>query len=152
MSPHLTAATGHAPVLVVGHDADSLEATRDALAFGRLMNPVTGCDDIADLRAYVEGRAPHTPREAHPLPAVVVTELRLPTGDASDVLRLVRGHLALRRVPVVVVADGATAAEIADITALGATAFLDRSVAADVLLSVLRDADLPWSLSHGLGA
>lgn len=139
MTPHPLPTAPHAPVLVIGHDEICLEATRDALAFGRLVNPVVACDDLSDLESYL-GR--------HLLPAVVVTEMRLATGTASDVLRLVRSNLALRRTPVVVVADGATADEITDVTALGATAFLDRGVAVDVLVGVLRDVDLPWSISH----
>lgn len=139
MTPHPLPTAPHAPVLVIGHDDICLEATRDALAFGRLVNPVLACADLSDLENYLS---------QHPLPAVVVTEMRLATGSASDVLRLVRSNLALRRTPVVVVSDGATAEEITDVTALGATAYLDRGVAADVLVGVLRDVDLPWAISH----
>ncbi len=143
MTPHPTPPTtraqaSHAPVLVIGHDEACLEATRDALSFGRLVNPVLACDDLAELRNHLDSRD---------LPAVVVTELHLPDGTATDVLRLVRSNLALRRTPVVVVSDGASAEEIVEATALGATAVLDRGVAVDVLVGVLRDADLPWAIS-----
>lgn len=128
----------HAPVLVLGHDEPCLEATRDALAFGRLVNPVLGYDDLSDLESHLA---------AQPLPAFVVTEMHLPTATAADVLRLMRANLAVRRTPVIVVSDGASAEEIAEVTALGATAYLDRGVAADVLVGVLRDGDLPWAIS-----
>jgi DNA-binding NarL/FixJ family response regulator len=145
----------HASVLVVGHDDDCLGATRDALTFGRLVNPVVALADLADLDDFLHARAPYTPRTHHPVPAVVVTELHLPSGTAVDVLRVVRATVSLRRVPVIVVSDRATSAEIAAITAAGATSYLDRGVAADVLVGVLRDADLPWALARpvaGIGA
>lgn len=141
----------HSPVLVIGHDESCLEATRDALAFGRLVNPVLGYDDVADLEDYLHARAPFSPRDHHPLPAVVLTEMHLPTGTAADVLRAVRARTSLRRIPVIVVSQDATTDEITEITELGATAYLDRGVAVDVLLGVLRDADLPWAISHPAG-
>lgn len=142
MTPHSPSLPTPAPVLVVAHDEACLRATRDALTFGRLVNPVVACADLADLRRRLG---------TLDLPAVVVTELHLPDGDATDVLRLVRSNLTLRRTPVVVVSDGGSAEEITEVTQLGATAFLDRGVAVDVLVGVLRDADLPWAITPALG-
>ena len=120
------------------------------MAFGRLLNPVVACRDADEVTRYVQGRAPYDARGAHPLPAVVLTELHLPGGSALDVLRLVRSHLSLRRTPVIVVADEATEQEIDEVHQLGAAAFLDRGVAADVLLGVIRDTGIPWAIgTHG---
>lgn len=138
----------HPSVLIVGHDADRLEATRDALALGRLINPVVACRDASDTRDYVLGRSPYDDRHSHPLPAVVVTDLRLEQGSGLDVLRLVRSHLSLRRTPVIVVADEAEEHEIAEVHNLGAAAFLAQHLAADVLLNVIRDTGVPWSVGR----
>lgn len=138
-------------VLVVGHDDDRLQATRDALALDRLTNPVVACRDAVETRDYVLGRGAFADRAAHPLPAVVVTDLRLSQGSGLDVLRLVRGHLTLRRTPVVVVADveeGVDEQEIAEVQHLGAAAFLARDVAVDVLVGVIRDSGVPWSVGR----
>jgi CheY-like chemotaxis protein len=135
-------------VLVIGHDPDRLQATRDALAYGRLTNPVVGCRDADDASDYVLGNGPYTDREAHPFPAVVVTDLRLPNGSGLDVLRLIRSHLSLRRIPVIVVADEADDGEIAAVQHLGAAAFLAQHLAADVLVSVIRDTGVPWSVGR----
>ena len=138
-------------VLVVGHDDDRLQATRDALALGRLTNPVVACRDAIEARDYVLGRGAYADRTAHPLPAVVVTDLRLPRGSGLDVLRAVRSHLTLRRTPVVVVADveeGVEEQEITEVQQLGAAAFLARHVAADVLVGVIRDTGVPWSVGR----
>ncbi len=138
----------HPPVLVIGHDDDRLQATRDALGLGRLTNPVVACADADQARDYVLGHAPYDDRDRHPLPAVVVTDLRLDRGTGLDVLRVVRSHLSLRRTPVVVVADEATEDEIAEVQHLGATAFLAQHVAAQVLLGVIRDTGVPWAVGR----
>ncbi|GAB2780085.1 hypothetical protein GCM10027020_37000 [Nocardioides salsibiostraticola] len=135
-------------VLVVGQSLSRLEATRDALDQGGLTNPVVSVRDAPMARAYIRGHAPYDNRSAYPLPAVVVTDLTLADGSGLDVLRSVRSHLSLRRTPVVVVSDGASAAEISEAQLQGATAVLSHHVAADVLLGVIRDAGVPWSVSR----
>ncbi len=136
----------HPPLLVVGHDELRLQATRDALDFGRLLNPVVACRDASEAAHCLQVPAPEACAGEHRLPAVVLTELHLPDGSGLDVLRLVRSHLSLRRTPVIVIAEDAEDHEIDAVHAHGATAFLDRSVAADVLLGVIRDTGTPWAL------
>ena len=97
---------------------------------------------------YVHGRPPYDDRAVTPAPVVVVTALHLPRGSGLDVLRVVRSNLCDRRTPVIVVADDAEESEIDEVHRLGAAAFLDGSVAADVLLDVIRDTHIPWALDH----
>lgn len=135
-------------VLVVGQSPVRLEATRDALDRGNLTNPVISVRDAPGAHAYIRGFAPYDNRAAYPLPAVVVTDLTLPVGSGLDVLRVVRSHLPLRRTPIVVISDGATAAEITEAQQQGAAAVLSHHVAADVLLGVIRDTGVPWSVNR----
>ena len=135
-------------VLVIGQSSPRLEATRDALDHGGLTNPVVSVPDAVLARAYIEGRAPYENRSAYPLPAVVVTDLTLPVGSGLDVLRHVRSHLALRRTPIVVISDGATDEEIAEAQRQGAAAVLSHHVAAEVLIGVIRDTGVPWSVGR----
>lgn len=136
-APSRYVATMHPSLLVVGHDELQLQATRDALLFGRLLNPVVACGDLAEVTAYVS---------AHPAPAVVLTALRLSDGCAADVLRLVSGHAFLRGTPVIVVSEDAEEDAIDEVHRLGAAAYLDRSLAVDVLVDVIRDTGIPWAL------
>lgn len=138
----------HAPILVVGQSSDGLRRTRDDFISGGLVNPVVACDDAAHAEAYVLGHGEYAQRDIHPLPAVVVTELRLPAGSGTDVLRVVRGHLTLRRTPVVVVGGEPDSAEIAEVHRLGATAYLSQPVATQALLEVIRGLGMPWSITR----
>ena len=128
--------TMHPPLLVVGHDELQLQATRDALLFGRLLNPVVACTDVAEATSYAQ---------EHPAPAVVLTELTLPDGGAADILGLISGHAFLSGTPVIVVSEDATEDAIAEVHQLGAAAYLDRSLAVDVLVDVIRDTGIPWA-------
>lgn len=135
-------------VLVVGQSEARLAATRTALAAGGLTNPVVSCRDAADAAAYLLGRPPFSDTGAHPQPAVVVTDLRLQRGSGLDVLRLLRSHLTLRGTPVIVLGDDADETEIAAAQDLGAAAFLSSAMACDVLLGVIRDTGVPWSVGR----
>ncbi|WP_134766820.1 response regulator [Nocardioides sp. 1609] len=141
----------HPPVLVIGQDEARLRSTRDAFVRERLTNPVVGVADAVAARAYILGHAPYADRDRHPLPAVVVTDLHLPRGGGLDVLRTVRSHLSLRRTPVILVGDESSDVdedEIAEARQLGAAAVLGRRVAVDVLVGVIRDTGVPWTVGH----
>ena len=53
-----------------------------------------------------------------------------------------------RRAPVVVLADDADENEISAAQDLGAAAFLSSEMACDVLLGVIRDTGVPWSVGR----
>ena len=135
-------------VLVVGQSDARLADTRNALASGGLTNPVVSCRDAVDAAAYMLGQPPFSDSGAHPHPAVVVTDLRLQRGSGLDVLRVLRSHLTLRGTPAVVLADDAAEDEIASAQELGAAAFLSSAMACDVLLGVIRDTGVPWSVGR----
>lgn len=138
----------YAPVLVVGQAADAVRRTRDDFISGGLINPVTSCEDSQDSAAYVLGLGEYARRDVHPLPAVVVTELRLPLGSGLDVLRTVRSHLTLRSTPVIVIGGDPDDQEIAELHRAGATAYLSASVASCALLDVIRGLNMPWSIDR----
>lgn len=135
-----------APVLLVGYDAAAVRRTRDDFIGGGLTNPVLACEDAHEAAAYVLGRAPYG-RDDHPMPVVVVTSLRLPLGSAGEVLRTIRAHLGLRRLPVVVTGGDPEDDEIAELHRLGAT-YLSSHVAARALLDVIRGLGMPWALER----
>jgi CheY-like chemotaxis protein len=138
-----------APVLVAMATGSPRDLVAGTLAAGRLANPVVAVPDVPAATAYVTGHAPYDDRLTHPLPAVVVAHLHLEGGDGPgglDLLRAMRTP-ALRRIPVVVVGDEATDAEIDEAHRLGASAYLAQPVVGRALLDVMRGLDLPWWLS-----
>ncbi|GEP36359.1 hypothetical protein NPS01_00220 [Nocardioides psychrotolerans] len=132
------------PVLVASADPARAAALATALAAGGLANPVrtaTSVRDAVDLLLGIPGRT----RDR--VPVVVVTDHRFPDGSGVEVLRAARGHLQLRRTPVVVVGHDATEAELDEMHRLGVSAYLNVGVAAVALLDVVRRLPLPWSLA-----
>lgn len=137
-----------APVLLVGHDADSQRRARDAFLSGGLGNPVVACADGDEARDYVLGHGAFVCRSEHPLPVVVVTRLRLERGSGMEVLRTLRGHADLCRTPVVVVGGDPSDEEIVELHAGGVAAYLSPQVAEHALLDVIRGLPLPWTVDR----
>ncbi len=140
--------TGRAAVLLVGKGPAAVRRTRDELLSGGLTNPVVACADGDEASTYLLGLGSHSRGDLHPLPAVVVTELRLRLGSGLEVLRTVRDHCALSRTPVIVVGGDPGDDELAELHRRGADAYLSRHVADHALLDVIRGLHLPWSIDR----
>jgi DNA-binding NarL/FixJ family response regulator len=134
------------PVLVVTHVETHAALVRDTLGAAGLANPVVSVSGAVAAAAYVAGRGRFRDRHRHPLPAVVVTDLRLGGSNAAEVLE----SLAAARagdLPVLVVGDDATDAEIEAVHQLGAAAYLARAVLGRALVDVIRGLGMRWSLA-----
>lgn len=143
---HPTAMAGP-PVLVAMTDRRQVHLVRRTLAAGGLTNPVRATFTSASATAYLRAEGAYGDRVRHPLPAVVVTDLRLVDGTGLDLLRATRADPALRRIPVVVVGDAASDQEVEDVHHLGAAAYLSRPVLRQALLGVIRGLGIPWALT-----
>ena len=139
------------PVLALTATRAAAHRVGATLAAGGLTNPVTGLHTSTEAEHYLLGRGPWRDRDRHPLPAVVVADLHLSSrtraGSAVDLLRLRRSHPDLARIPVVVVGRQASDDEIDLVHRLGAAAYLADTVAAAVLVDVIRGLGMRWSLA-----
>jgi two-component system, chemotaxis family, chemotaxis protein CheY len=71
--------------------------------------------------------------------ALIVLDLNMPDLHGVDVLKFVRGHQACRDVPVVVLTTRGDEASRETVLAAGATQYLTKPFAPEVLLSAARD-------------
>jgi DNA-binding NarL/FixJ family response regulator len=137
----------HPPVLLALPESQHVRRMSASLTAGGLVNPVRSASRADAALAYLYGAGPFADRARHPLPVVVVCDLGLPGADRFAVLRAVRGTPSLRGTPVIVVADGASDADIAAVDRLGAAGFLSRRVASCALVEVIRGLRMPWSVA-----
>ncbi|HVU35027.1 MAG TPA: response regulator [Opitutaceae bacterium] len=91
-----------AALLLVEDDDDDVFLFEHALARAGFRNPVQVVPDSLRAVAYLAGHDAYADRIRHPLPAVVVVDLRLPGEDGIGLLRWIRANPALRRLAVVV--------------------------------------------------
>jgi CheY-like chemotaxis protein len=97
------AAKGEAGLLIVEDDPDALFLLRRALLKAGLSVPIHVVVDGEDAVAYLSGRGDYADRTAHPLPTLVLLDLKLPRKSGLEVLEWMRQQPRLRRIPVVII-------------------------------------------------
>jgi CheY-like chemotaxis protein len=96
-------AKGEAGLLIVEDDQDALFLLKRAFIKVGLSVPVHVAVDGEDAVAYLEGRGTYANRASHPLPCLVLLDLKLPKKSGLEVLEWMRQKPRLRRIPVVIV-------------------------------------------------
>jgi CheY-like chemotaxis protein len=116
-------------VLVVEDDADDVRllelAARQAQS-GLALHSVPNGEEAL---AYLNGEGSFSDRQAHPLPDLVLLDLKLPRMDGFEVLDWIRNHPELRGLKVFVWTDSGQPEVLARATQAGANRFVPKSVA-----------------------
>lgn len=77
-------------------------------------------------------------------PDLIILDLNLPRLDSREVLRVVRGHPDLKRVPVIIFSTSNSPRDIAESYALGANAFVSKPLELDHLESAVKNLVEFW--------
>ena len=113
-----------APVLLVEDDPTDFRLLQRA--FNKLseqfeMFRLSNGDEVI---AYLAGDAPYENRGAHPMPAVLLLDLKLPRRSGFEVLQWVRSQPGLNRLPVVILTSSRHSTDINRAYDLGANSYL----------------------------
>ena len=133
-------------VLLVEDNADDVLLIRRAFRKARLLNPLQVVGDGDAAVAYLGGHAEYADREAHPLPVLVLLDLKLPRRGGLDVLAWLRQQPVLRRMPVVVLTSSAEKEDVTRAYELGANSYLVKPVAFEALLEMVRTLNVYWMI------
>lgn len=87
-------------------------------------NPVRFAGSKREAVEYLEGRGKFADRGAFPIPSVIIIDMRLPDGNASDFLRWIRAHPKFKKLVVIVWSGTADEEEIKEAYRSGANSFL----------------------------
>src|SRR5947207_15017530 len=90
-------------------------------------------DDGDKAVAYLAGHGGFADRARHPLPVLLLLDLKLPRRSGLEVLAWVRQQPTLKRLPVVVLTSSEESADINRAYDLGANSYLVKPVAFDAL-------------------
>ena len=93
---------------------------------------------------YLAGTGRYSDRRAHPLPSLVLLDLKLPRRSGLEVLEWVKQQPSLRRIPVVVLTSSAENSDIQRAYDVGANSYLVKPVVFDELHRMLGNVDQYW--------
>jgi CheY-like chemotaxis protein len=119
-----------------------------AFSKARIINPVETVTDGEMAVAYLSGQPPYDDRTRYPLPVLVLLDLKLPKLDGFEVLRWVRSHSMLRRLPIVVLTSSSLSADVGKAYELGANSYLVKPVGTNELIDLLKTVELYWLVTN----
>ncbi len=131
-------------ILLVEDDANDVILIRRAFAKAEITNPVYTVEDGDAAVAYLAGEGAYADRDDHPLPGVVLLDLKLPRRSGLEVLEWVRQSPTLRRLPIVVLTSSRESADVNRAYDLGANSYLVKPVGFDALTDLVRILQGYW--------
>jgi CheY-like chemotaxis protein len=111
-------------ILLVEDSEDDIAIITRAFAQGGIANPLPVVRDGEEALAYLKGEGIYGNRTTHPLPVLVLLDLRLPRMEGLEVLRWIRRQSEFAGVPVVVIIASSSVRDVTLAYQCGANSFL----------------------------
>ncbi len=115
-------------VLLVEDDLNDIFLVKRAFKLARIQNPLQVATDGEEAIHYLRGEGKYADREAHPLPKLIVMDIKMPRLTGFEVLEWVKRDAPLRRIPVVIVSSSDNPSDINRAYELGANAYMVKPV------------------------
>lgn len=132
--------------LLVEDDPDQIVLIQRAFMEAKLVNPLRVVRDGAEAIDYLSGAGGFADRTRHPLPSLILLDLRLPKKSGLEVLEWLRGDPTLKNTPVVVLTSSSERADIDKAYALGVNAYLVKPVRFADLLELVKGVGMYWMI------
>jgi CheY-like chemotaxis protein len=133
-------------ILLVEDNLDDIELTIRAFKKNNIMNEVVVARDGEEALNRLFGKGPYSGKEAPPLPAVMLLDLKLPKVDGLDVLRQVRAHPRTKLLPVVVLTSSKEDRDLIQSYSLGANSYVRKPVDFHQFVTAVQQLGLYWLL------
>lgn len=135
-------------ILLVEDDPNDVLLVQRAFRKGDFNAAVHVTTDGQQAEDYLAGHAGYSGRALHPLPALVLLDLKLPRNSGHELLAWLREQPVLKRVPMVVLTSSRESPDITRAYDLGANSCLIKPVAFDDLVELMKRLNFYWRLTN----
>lgn len=135
-----------APLLHVEDDPDDVIFFRRALARTGLHIPVRVARDGYEAVAYLAGQGDYQDRARHPLPRLIVLDLKLPKKTGLEILGWLRGEPAVKAISVVVLTSSNEVSDMDRAKELGIEAFYVKPAQFPKLVEIAESIGRYWTV------
>lgn len=126
-------------ILLVEDNPMDVDLTLRAFARRRIVNPLEVARDGEEALAWIARW-----EAGHPLPVVILLDLKLPRVSGLEVLRQLKAHPVFARLPVVVLTTSREDSDVAAAYALGVNSYIVKPVEFENFIEVAAQIDLYW--------
>ncbi|MNS48189.1 Response regulator rcp1 [compost metagenome] len=132
-------------ILLAEDSPADAEMAIDALQEARLANPIVYVEDGVEVMDYLLRRGAFASREEG-LPAVLLLDIKMPRMDGLEVLRQIREHDELKRLPVVILSSSREESDLARSWDMGVNAYVVKPVDVDQFFGAVQTLGKFWAL------
>ena len=133
-------------VLLVEDNATDVLLIKRAFDQAKMANPIHVISDGDAAVAYLNGDGVYADRSTHPLPILILLDLKLPRRSGLEVLEWLKGQEALRRIPVVMLTSSEQPSDVDAAYDSGVNSYLVKPVEYDSLFKMLKAVNLYWMM------
>jgi CheY-like chemotaxis protein len=133
-----------APILIVEDNPDDVFFLKRAFAQTAIAAPVVVLSDGGAAIDYLAGTGGFADRLQHPLPALMLLDLKLPRASGFDVLAWLRQQPSLKRLPVVVLTSSKDDDDVNRAYDLGVNSYIVKPSGLAQIGEVARQVESYW--------
>jgi len=131
-------------ILVVDDSADDVTLLRLAMKQAGFNNPLEAVTDADQAVQYLKGEGRYADRKRHPLPALVLLDLKLPNRSGIEVLAWLRQQPGIQDLPVIVLSNSYYDTDIRKAYHAGANSFIVKPLGLDEMAEKIKAMGVFW--------
>lgn len=136
-------------ILLVEDEPNSVFFFEHAAKEAGVTNPLHVAKDGQEALDYLDGLGEFADREKHPLPCLVILDLKLPRVSGFEVLKHLRETAETRMLPVLMLTSSASDEDVARAYVLGANGYLVKPSKLEKLVEIVEGIKKFWlTLNH----
>ena len=140
---------GLGTILLIEDEIDDAALVTRALEKCGVQNPLLTLRNADEALTYLEGINEYADRIAHPLPILILLDLKLPGMSGLQLLKWIRTRRDLRLIPVVVLTASEDDADVRHAYEAGANSYLRKAASGDDFYRVANAVQQYW-LEHNI--
>ena len=133
-------------ILIVEDDPNDVLFLKRALQKNGIYNPVCTLSDGEEAIAYLCGVGQYADRNAHPIPKMIMLDLKMPRKGGLEVLEWLQSHEEFRVIPTIILTSSKLNEDVIKAYALGANSYFVKPSNFDDLQQMVKTAHEYWSL------
>jgi len=133
------------PLVLSAEDEESdAIILKRAFKMANVLNPLTVVKDGQEAVDYLSGSGPYGDRQGHPMPGVVLLDLKMPRMSGFDVLAWIVKRPDLRSIPVVILSSSSSEADMRKAREMGALEYLVKPNGLDQYAKIIQSWHSRW--------
>ena len=131
-------------ILIVEDNEDDLYILKRAFRLAAVPNPLHHVENGQQAIDYLQGIGSYEDRTAHPLPSLILLDLKLPVKPGLAVLAWAKAQAAIKGIIIVILTSSSEDTDIALAYKLGVNAFLVKPTGAEKMKEIVMALDSFW--------